>query len=84
MPKWHTPRNIAEELGMKVDSVRTLIKSGAIEAVDVSLTDGGKPRFRISSEAFEAFKLRRQVRPPVNPVKRRRRQADPKRRKFFS
>lgn len=72
MAKWHTPRTIADLLGCKVDTIRSLIRSGAIEAVDVSLKPGGKPRFRISPEAFEDFQLRRRVQQPVKAVRRRR------------
>lgn len=75
-----TVKKCAEILGIRTRSVTTLIKSGEIRASDVSLTAGGRPRWRISPDDLQAFITRRshQTRPP-----RRRRRKPKNVREYF-
>ncbi len=75
-----TVARIAELLGIRVHGVLSLIHSGELPAVDVSLHPGGKPRWRILPEHFEAFLLRRTHQPRA--PRRRRRKAAPARTYF--
>jgi excisionase family DNA binding protein len=70
--RWLTPPAVAEQLGIDADRVVRLIRSGEIEAVDVSNRGSRRPRFRISPQALEAFLNRRRVVPPAPAVRRRR------------
>lgn len=54
-----TVREVAERLSIRQHGVLTLIRSGELRAVDVSLKPGGKPRWRILPEDLEGFLLRR-------------------------
>jgi hypothetical protein len=57
---WRTLKAVAALLAVNRHQVSDLIRSGELEAVDVSLRRGGKrASWRISSEALEAFCLRR-------------------------
>jgi excisionase family DNA binding protein len=63
-------RQVAEQLGIRVHGVLSLLKSGELRAIDVSLRPGGRRRWRISSSDLDAFILRRTHRPA--PPRRRR------------
>jgi len=63
---WHTVTNVAERLQVPADKVRSWIKSGILDAVDVSDNPGrGKPRYRISDDSLEAFLAAREAKPPT-------------------
>ncbi len=64
-------KQVAERLGVGQHSILSLIKSGDLVASDVSLTPGGRPRWRITPDDLEGFLLRRTHRKPT-PRKRRR------------
>ena len=66
-----TVKQVAERLGIRMAGVRSLIQSGELPAVDVSLTQGGRPRWRILPDHVEGFLTRRTHR-PVAPRRRRR------------
>lgn len=61
---------VADSLGIRRHGVLALIHSGELLAVDVSLTPGGRPRWRVLSEELERFVLRRTFR--KTPPRRRR------------
>ena len=65
-------KQVAELLGIRQHGVLTLIRSGELPAIDVSLHPGGRPRWRISADDLETF-LARRTRRPDPPRKRRRR-----------
>ena len=67
-------RAATEMLDLGQHSVLALIKSGALVASDVSLTPGGKPRWRILQSDIDEFLARRRHQPPA-PRRRRRRKA---------
>jgi excisionase family DNA binding protein len=64
-------REAAELLGIRSHSVTALIRSKQLVAVDVSLTPGGRPTWRITSEEFDSF-LRRRAHTPTPPRRRKR------------
>lgn len=51
------------------------IGSGQMEAINVARQPGGKPQWRVTAEALEAFELSRMPSPPA-PRKRRRKTDD--------
>lgn len=65
-----SPRQVAAYLGIGLDKVLAWIHSGKIRAVDVGGVPG-KPRFKITPEALEAFLESRKVVATVAPKKRR-------------
>ena len=73
-------REVAEQLGMRQHGVLSLIRSGELQACDVSLTPGGRPRWRIMPDDFDGFIARRTHQ--VAPSQRRRRKVRPARRFF--
>ena len=54
-----TVREAASVLKIRTHGVLSLIHSGELRGVDVSLTPGGRPRWRILQEDLEAFVTRR-------------------------
>jgi excisionase family DNA binding protein len=66
-----TTRQVADRCGVDVGKIGRWIRSGQLSAVDVAENQGGRPRWRISQEAIEAFLARRQSPPAVTPPKRR-------------
>lgn len=73
-------KEVAEYLGTRTHSVLTLIHSGELPVQDISLTDGGKPRWRIKPEDLEAFLERRTLR--IEPKRRRPRRPTTKKKYF--
>lgn len=52
------------------------IRNGSLQAIDISRTPGGKPRWRITQEALDAFMERRASHPTPPTPKRRKRRDD--------
>jgi excisionase family DNA binding protein len=69
---WLTPPQAAELLAVDPSKVIGWIKSGALAAIDVS--NGRRPRYRISQEAIEDFLRRRSTKPAPKPIQRQKRQ----------
>ena len=69
-----TPPAYAKRLGVKADTVRAWIDSGALVGLDCSTKPGGKPRWRLSESAIAAFEASRQSRPKPKATRRRRKQ----------
>ena len=67
--KTFSPVQVAKMLGVSKNTVATWIRSGEIAAINVGRKPGGRPRYRISQEALDAFQLRRSV--VAVPVTRR-------------
>ena len=74
-PQTLTPPEIASRYRVNADKVLSWIRSGELAAIDVSTRPGGRPRWRITSEAIEDFERRRAAKPAVK-TSRRRRQAE--------
>ncbi|HEY2411589.1 MAG TPA: helix-turn-helix domain-containing protein [Pirellulaceae bacterium] len=71
--RWLSPPAIASLLGCKAEKVISFIKNGEISAVNIASNLLGRPRYRISPEAFEKFLQRRSCMPETKPVRRPRR-----------
>lgn len=68
-----TPPQLARSIGAKPAKVNHWINTGQIEAYDSREEVGsGKPRWRITPEAWETFKRRRSNKPAPTPAPRRR------------
>jgi excisionase family DNA binding protein len=78
-----TPPQLAKQLGVKPDKVRTWIKSGQLAATNVAKKPGGRPRYRISEAAIEEFERKRQGAAPPTPARKRRMKSDDRVTKFF-
>jgi len=70
-----TIKEIAERLAVTQHTVLAWIRSGELKAMDVSRTRGGKPQWRVTPEALEAFELARTA-TPTPPRRRRRKKPD--------
>ena len=59
-------KQVAQLLSVRQHSILNLVRTGQLRAVDVSLVQGGRPRWRILPDDLEGFILRRthQVAPP--------------------
>jgi hypothetical protein len=68
-------REVSELLKMRQHAVLALIRSDQLRAVDVSLRQGGRPRWRILAEDLDAFLLRRTHQAPMPRRQRPRRAA---------
>ncbi len=73
-----TVKQVAERLGIRTHGVTSLIKSGELRAADVSLTPGGRPRWRTMPEDLDSFLLRRTYQTKQTTRRRRRRPTDVK------
>lgn len=70
--RWMTPPEVGRLLRVAPETVVGWIRSGELRGVNVG-SGAKRPRFRVSAEALADFELRRTVRPPVKPVRRRKR-----------
>ena len=76
MSEWLTPPQVARARGVKPAKVLAWIGSGELEAVNHAGRTTGRPRWRISAEALQAFDRARSNRapvsaPPASPRRRR-------------
>jgi excisionase family DNA binding protein len=70
-------RDIAEQYGVGLHTVLAWVRSGDLRAINVGRRMGaGKPRWRITQEALEAFTQLRAATQPQPKAPRRRRPAD--------
>ena len=66
-----TPPKLAKIWGVKPEKVIAFIKSGELDAIDISKHPGiGRPRYRISVKAVMEFENRRSVKPPPKRMKK--------------
>jgi hypothetical protein len=73
---WKVPV-LARFLGVDQDKILGWIHSGELLAIDVSERRGGRPRWRIPAEAWQAFCVARSNQatlPPPRAARRRRRE----------
>jgi len=70
-PAYLTPPEIARMLRMRQATVIGWIRSGRLRAIDIS--EGRRPRYRISRQALDEYLVGRAVAPPTRPVRRERR-----------
>ena len=62
---YHTPPAVARRLGVAPEKVLQLIRTGEIVAHDLATRRGGRPRWRISDEALDAFLESRRSQPTL-------------------
>jgi hypothetical protein len=67
-----TPPELARRYGVNPDKVVSWIDAGELAAMNLATTTGGRPRYKITDEAVQAFEARRAV-VPAAPVRRRKR-----------
>lgn len=75
MPEWFTPPQVARARGLRTAKVLAWIRSGELEGVNCAEKHDGRPRWRISAEALEAFDSTRSSRQLPQRVARERRMA---------
>ena len=75
----YTTKEVAESLRVSPDKVLAWIRSGELEAVDVSTRGSRKKRFRVTHDAFQQFLRSRTTRPAPRPERRARRRQDEER-----
>jgi excisionase family DNA binding protein len=68
-------KQTAEYFRVGQHTVLAWIASGELAAINAARTAGGKPHWRISDDALQAFELLRSAQPVDRPSRRRRRQA---------
>jgi len=66
----YTVKQLAERLRVAPEMVRSWINYGHLDAFDVSSPTSTRPRWRITEEAFEAFKKRTRKTVPQRKKKR--------------
>jgi excisionase family DNA binding protein len=64
---WLTPPQLAKKFAVSVEKVLAWIRNGELRAVNVAQTVSGRPRWRISPAALEAFIRRRESAAPPPP-----------------
>ena len=67
---------LAKNLGITVDKVLGWIRSGQIDAIDVSTDRQGRPRYRIDADAIAKFKTARNPAPPPKSNRRKQHKTD--------
>lgn len=76
MPEWFTPPQLAASRRLRLGKVLSWIHSGQLAAVNCAENVGGRPRWRISQQALDAFDAARSNRNQVAaPMARRQRKA---------
>ena len=65
-------KDLRERFGVGEHTVLGWIHRGELRAIDVSRNQGGRPKWRVTPEALEAFELRRTPNPPQPATRRRR------------
>jgi len=72
----YSVKQICERYSVGEHTVLGWIRRGELRAIDVSRTPGGKPRWRITPEALEAFELSRTAEPTPPRRRRKKKPAD--------
>ena len=75
-PAYHTPASVAELLAVDVHSVLRWLHSKELHAINVSASQGTRPRWRIAQADLDSFLLRRRTEPAPPKARRRRRTED--------
>jgi len=71
MPPWLTVSDVARLVRVDVHTVLSWVKRGELRAVNVG-SGRTKPRYRISTDAFDLWQAARTVEPPVRNARRKR------------
>jgi excisionase family DNA binding protein len=68
--RWLTPPEVAEQLGVDPSRVISWIRSGKLDAVNLS--DGLRPRYKIDPDELARFLAARSTAPAPKPTRKRR------------
>jgi excisionase family DNA binding protein len=75
-PRGYTPNELARVLRVSPDRIRAWIKSGELQAVNVSQHRCSRPRFVVLPHHLAEFERDRQVGPPPKAPRRRKKTAE--------
>ncbi|MGQ0634224.1 MAG: helix-turn-helix domain-containing protein [Planctomycetaceae bacterium] len=67
---FYTPPAVGRLLGVSPEKVIGFIRRGELAAVNIAANPVGRPRYRISQAALEAFLARRSVSPAARSLRR--------------
>lgn len=76
MTRTYTIRDLSQYFAVSGHTVLAWIHQGELRATDVSPKRGGRPKWRITAEAVEAFEVSRMPSPPPEPRRRGRRKQE--------
>lgn len=76
MSEWYTPPQIASSRHVRLGKVLSWIHSGQLEAINHAENPAGRPRWRISIQALEAFDRARSSRQGIATAAPRRQRAN--------
>jgi excisionase family DNA binding protein len=68
-------KDVCKRFGVGEHTVLAWIHGGELQAINVSRRLGGKPKWRVTAEALQAFELLRSARPLEPCAKQRRKSA---------
>jgi excisionase family DNA binding protein len=83
MPSFLTVKQLAESLGCDPGKILNWIHTGELEAINVSESAAGRPRWRIAADAWERFQLVRSNRATATRSRPKRRRRDDRVIEFF-
>ncbi len=69
-----TPNEVAQRLRVNGNKVRGWIAAGRLEAANIAQGERGKPRYRVTQAALDAFLKSRSNRPPCKPQRAEKRE----------
>ncbi len=69
----YSVKQLGERFHVGEHTVLGWIKTGELQAINVARSLGGKPHWRITAEAVQAFELLRTAMPVIEQPRRRRR-----------
>jgi transposase len=69
-------KDICERFAVGEHTVLGWIRRGELRAIDVSRKQGGRPKWRITQAALEAFELARTPTPPPSRARRKKKEAN--------
>ena len=70
-------KDLCERFAVGEHTILGWIKRGELRAINVSRKQVGRPKWRITSEALEAFELARTASPPPSRTRRRKQPNEP-------
>ena len=81
--RWLTPPQLASQYGVGPEAIIALIKSGELDAIDISPTTSQRPRYRISPQARQSFERARATAAGIPTQKRRRKKRSAEVHEYF-
>ena len=69
----YTPPRLAKRWGVSPEKIVRWILAGELTAMNLAASVSGRPRYRITQDAVDAFERSRQVSPPLSIPRTKRR-----------